>query len=92
MGIETATLAAYAAAAGAAVSAYSAITAKKPEAPKAPELAPPPQASQAPDAGGMKKTNAAAYGATGQDSTMLTGLNGVAPTSLSLAKNTLLGT
>jgi hypothetical protein len=90
-GITATEIAAYATAAGAAVGAVGALTQKAPKAPEAPQLAPPPQQAQAPDQAGMKRANAAAYGGTGQDSTMLTGLSGIAPSSLSLAKNVLLG-
>jgi hypothetical protein len=92
-GVSASTIAAAAATAASAASAYSSLTAKKPEMPQAPKLELPKemQGEKAPDAAGVKKNVAASFAGAGPEGTMLTGLNGVAPAGLSLAKNTLLG-
>jgi hypothetical protein len=100
-GVSAASIASYAATAAAVVSAASTVYSATKGTPKAEmvqqQLPAPPKLEQtqaavtADTAGAMKKQNAAAYGAAGQDSTLLTGLNGVAPSASNLAKNTLLG-
>lgn len=94
MGIEIATLAAYAATASAALGAISLVAGQKgggkPPEPGAPIK--PPEAAKTPDADVFRSKNQArGVGGDATGGTMLTPLGGVPATSLNLGKNTLLG-
>jgi hypothetical protein len=94
MGIETATLMAYAAVAAAGASVYTAATAKSPDTPAPPAPEKPPQAAKAPDVAPLRAKNAGAAlmgPLAGNSSTMLTGTSGIDSALLSLGKSTLLG-
>lgn len=92
MGIEIATLAAYASIASAAVGAASFLSggSKPKQAPAAPAPEKPPQAAKAPDVAAVREKNVNAA-AGGPASTFLTGTGGVDPTTLNLGKSTLFG-
>lgn len=89
-GISAAGWAAIAGATASVATAGYQIAQGKPKAPEAPKIPTAPAQTNAPDAGAIQKSNAAKYAGAGQESTLLTGLNGVAP-GVNVAKNTLLG-
>lgn len=98
-GVTAATVATYATAAAAGLSAVASVKSMSAGkggagAPAVQEAITPPQAAKNPEIDPLKKknANAAAVGPlAGPSSTMLTGVGGVDPSSLSLGKTTLLG-
>lgn len=97
-GVTAATVATYATAAAAGLSAVASVKSmsggKGGSAPAVQPAIEPPQAAKNPDIDPLKKKNANAAGVgpmAGPSSTMLTGVGGIDPSSLSLGKTTLLG-
>lgn len=79
---------------GAAASLIGLMGGKQQQQSAAPQASTPaaiPQASVAPDSAAFAKNNAASAAASGQGSTLLTGLAGVPNSSLNLGKNQVLG-